>query len=231
MLVSLSPRRPAGGPAPPLPLPRCGVHELVAAAHGDFPALSGLAIAGAIAAAPGPVLWVSQYALRAAHGLPDQASLVAACGSSAILILVEVDRPKDALWAVEEGLRAGAVPWVVAEVEGLDFTASRRLHLAAAQTGVPAILLLPYRHGGASAARSRWRVSYHPSSPYKDEKAALPRARWRAVLERSRDQPHAIGTAYDIAYDRPALSVDLAAPLAADTLHPAFAAQRKWAGA
>ena len=79
------------------------------------------------------------------------------------LIHVTARDARSALWAMEEGLRCGALGAVIGELWGdpasLDFTATRRLAVAAERSRVPAWLV---RLGGAanlSGARMRWRVA------------------------------------------------------------------------
>ena len=57
------------------------------------------------------------------------------------LILVRTRRDSDALWAMEEGLRCSQIAAVVGELGDISLTASRRLQLAAEETGVTAMLL------------------------------------------------------------------------------------------
>jgi protein ImuA len=93
-------------------------------------------------------------------------------------------RPVEALWAAEEGLRAGRVA-VVAEVDALDLTASRRLQLAAEAGGGPGFVLRRGAGGRtASAARSRWRVAAAPG----DDRlpVGVGRSRWQVTLARCR---------------------------------------------
>ena len=104
------------------------------------------------------------------------------------LLLVEASRDKDILWAMEEGLRSAALAAVVGELGagGLgtaSLTATRRLALAAQQSGCPCLLL---RNGdrGASAARTRWRIAGAPSRPGPLDPRAPGEPSWRAELVR-----------------------------------------------
>ena len=121
-------------------------------------------------------------------GLPYGPGLVSFGFDPGSLTLVRVGDIKELLWAAEQALGCRAVAAVVAEIGGaarlLDFTASRRLSLRAAQAGT-SIFLLRYGTGReASAAHLRWRVEPAASAhkPY-DDKAPGP-LRWRAELER-----------------------------------------------
>ena len=83
------------------------------------------------------------------------------------LIHVEARDAKTALWAMEEGLRCAAIGAVIGEIWGdpaaLDFTATRRLAVAAERHGVAAWLVRLGGHANLSGARQRWRVGSAPS--------------------------------------------------------------------
>jgi protein ImuA len=97
------------------------------------------------------------------------------------VILLSAASPADLLWAMEEGLREPGLAGVLAELDGSDLVAGRRLQLAAAAGGVTGFLLARGRRlsarelaGRPSAAALRWRVD------------ALPGGRWRVELLRRR---------------------------------------------
>ena len=102
------------------------------------------------------------------------------------LLILRARRERDVPWAVEEGLRCGALAAVLAEAEGIAFAASRRLALAAAEGGTPALLLRHDALGPASAAQTRWRVAALPgrADPFDESAPGLPR--WRLALVRCR---------------------------------------------
>jgi protein ImuA len=103
------------------------------------------------------------------------------------LILVETGKDKDALWALEEVLRAPARPAMVAGAlgGGLDLTPSRRLNLAAAMHATPLAILRGARATGASAAATRWHVASAPAA--RDRFGTFAHPRWRVALERCRN--------------------------------------------
>jgi protein ImuA len=127
------------------------------------------------------------------------------------LLILRARREKDVPWAVEEGLRSGALTAVLAEVEGIPFAASRRLALAAAEGGTPALLLRHDELGPASAARTRWRVAALPgrADPFDEGAPGLPR--WRLALVRARGGRPA---ACDVEWNRETGDFRLAAALA-----------------
>ena len=71
--------------------------------------------------------------------------------------------PEDALFALEEGLRCRELACVIGEIAGnpkaLDFTASRRLSLAAERHGVPLVLVRLDAARDLCSARMRWQVA------------------------------------------------------------------------
>jgi protein ImuA len=96
------------------------------------------------------------------------------------LLVVRPTRSADLLWAAEESLRCKGVAGVLAELDGADFTAARRLSLAARGSGVPALLL---NQGAAlGAVLTRWQVAAAPS----EAAVGVGAWRWRLALTRCR---------------------------------------------
>ena len=109
------------------------------------------------------------------------------------LIHIEARDARDALWAMEEGVRCAALSAVIGEIWGdpaaLDFTATRRLAVASERSGTPCWLV---RLGGAanlSGARMRWRLASAPSLANSLDPRAPGIGTWDAELFRARGFP------------------------------------------
>lgn len=222
-LVDFSRKARRSGPAPAFPygLGLRGVHEVAAREHGDRAAAGGFAVAAGLAkAGPGAIVWVGEQGSRRESGRLAGRGLAMFGVDPGRLVFVEAGKPRDALWAVEEAMTSAAVALVVAEVSGMDFTASRRLALASEARGRPAILLPGHRCEGATAAAARWRVSARASGPNRWDRRAPGHPRWRAVLERSRAAPGAVGRVHDLEFDHEALSLHMVSGLATGASGP-----------
>lgn len=105
------------------------------------------------------------------------------------IIHVEAKTPEDALFALEEGLRCRDLACVIGEITGnpraLDFTASRRLSLAAERHRVALWLVRLEAQADLSSARMRWRVEAAPSAPRRWNAAAPGTPVWKAELFRA----------------------------------------------
>jgi len=148
-------------------LPKAALHEIYAAGISDATSAAAFALLLARRANRSkPIFWVREAKARLdgkpyGHGLaelgipPDRLFLVDAPDSIA------------ALRAGADITRCGAVGAVIIEPIGkapaLDLTASRRLALAAGQTGVMTLLLRTGVEPIPSAAQSRWQVASAPS--------------------------------------------------------------------
>ena len=134
------------------------------------------------------VLWVQEAAAIQRGGRPYLHGLPKDLRDR--LIHVEAKSPEDALFALEEGLRCRDLACVIGEMHGnpraLDFTASRRLSLAAEKHGVPLWLVRLESEADLSSARMRWRVEPAPSSTPEWTAEAPGAARWKAELFRAR---------------------------------------------
>ena len=174
---------PGGG------LPLGCLHEVAGAGpdteHGTTAALF---LAGVLARLGGPVLWVREQPDLFAPGL--------ACVGLHPAHVLFADAGKDVLAAMEEGLAHPGLAAVVGELSGkLGLAASRRLQLAAGQTGGLAALLRRSRTFDdpalalPSAAVTRWRIAVLPSPPPLPHAPSVPGlgpALWRLELTRCR---------------------------------------------
>ena len=109
------------------------------------------------------------------------------------LIHVEARDARDALWAMEEGLRCLGLSAVIGEIWGdpkaLDFTATRRLAVASERSGVAAFLIRLGGHANLSGARMRWRIASAPSLVDDLDPKAPGTPVWDAELFRARGMP------------------------------------------
>ncbi len=134
-----------------------------------------------------PVVWITGQETLHAAGLMGFGL------AAETLIAVTASDRDEALWAMEESLRAGCVGTVVGEVPQVDLTASRRLQLAAEAGGSLGILLLPDTPQGheevslaPSVAVTRWRITAAPSAPARGLEKLVGPTRWQASLLRCR---------------------------------------------
>jgi protein ImuA len=215
-------------------LPLAGLHEIAGARdEWDDGVAAGfcLALLGRLAAArPGLLLWVARRPDLYAPGIAalgfDPSRLILACPGSGA----------EALWAMEEGLRASALAAVAGEVAAPDATAARRLQLAAEAAGRPCFLLrrrlyATRRTVVAGPALTRWRVTALPSAEDGPGTArAMPgrwptglpdRPRWRIELLRCRG---AAPQTFDVEWDDAAGDFALVAGVRGRALAPAAAA-------
>jgi protein ImuA len=183
---------PGGG------LARGCLHELCGAPDRAVAAGFAAALLGRLAA-DGHALWIGPrddlYAPGLSTlGLPPERLIVVRAGA------------RDArLWALEEALRSPGLTAVLAEVDRLTLTQSRRLQLAAEAKGVTAFLLRPLSACDApsaamgatpsaapiaapTAAMTRWRITSLPAEAATDDASsrAWRPPRWRVELVRCR---------------------------------------------
>ena len=134
------------------------------------------------------LLWVQDKAAMRLSGRPYRSGLPA--DLRARLIHVTAKTAEDALFALEEGLRCRDLACVIGEIVGnpraMDFTASRRLSLAAERHGVPLFLVRLDARRDLSSARMRWQVRSAASLSPRWNESAPGRASWRGELFRAR---------------------------------------------
>lgn len=181
-----------------LTLTRARVHELCGSARRTL----ALVIAQAL---DGPVIWITpdwNSARLHAEGV------VSFLGPERLLF-VNPRREEDLLWSMEEALRAGVIPCVVADLpKPPALTPVRRLHLAA-ETGASEGTTLPLGliltpSGAAPGVESRWSLSArHPDTFTRRWKLGrlrartAPEAEWDVTTIQKKDQKHITLTCRD----------------------------------
>ncbi|HVM37380.1 MAG TPA: hypothetical protein VM265_03200 [Sphingomicrobium sp.] len=132
-----------------------------------------------------PVLWVQERMAMLESGRVYPPGL-----PHADILHVEARDARAALWAMEEGLRCAALGAVIGELWGdpraLDFTATRRLAVAAERSGVPCWLVRLAGSANLSGARRRWRIASAPSLAHPFDPRAPGAPAWDAELFRAR---------------------------------------------
>ncbi|QBF29874.1 hypothetical protein CFI11_01395 [Thalassococcus sp. S3] len=160
------------------------------------------------------VLWVQDRLSGLEMGRPSGAGLKRYGADPARFTLVRTKNAKEALWAMEEGLKCTTLGAVIGEITGnpkaLDFTATKRLAMRAERAGVPVILLRIGGQRSLSAARRRWAVEALPSVRHRFDPKAPGAPRWQAELFRGRDMRP--GT-WEAGYEPKAHRLNLSAPL------------------
>ncbi|MDX2308289.1 MAG: hypothetical protein NW216_08640 [Hyphomicrobium sp.] len=149
-------------------LVRGGVHEIFPARHADRGAAFGVALTLARkAAGPKPILVARQDVFDMESGEVNGAGLHEIGLDPGRVILVRARHGKDALRAGEQGARCHGLGAVVVALSGpsgiSDLTASRRLAVAAVESGVPVLILCAGLSPAPSAAATRWTIAARPS--------------------------------------------------------------------
>lgn len=194
-------------------LPCAALHEVAAAGPGTAAIGFVATVTARLAGETGTILWA-----RHEHGLYGP-GLIAFGVDPARLIVVRTRAEADLFWAVEEGLRSGALAAVVGETAADRPIAVRRLQLAAETHGVPVVLLRPAAAGvtaagvtaasaTATSAVTRWRIGTlaagaRPGSPQPLWRVELLRCRGTACASTSwivewRDETGGLAVAADL---------------------------------
>jgi protein ImuA len=186
------------------------LEETAAARPQDWPQAAAFALARSGAGRDGrPLVFVTTGHWRRERGG------LSARGLSALghdrLIQVRAEREPEALWALEEALKCGAVSGGVVTAEAASLVATRRLDFAAREGRATAVVLRAGEAGDLSAARLRWRISAAPAAPHPFDPRAPGILRFRAELVRRRDGP--LG-AWEMEQDHGTHRLGLAAGLA-----------------
>lgn len=102
------------------------------------------------------------------------------------LVFVELPKPKECLWAIEEILKCKAVSAVIGEVKDLSFADSRRLQLAVENSHVTGFIhRFKPRNENPVACVTRWKVAPLPSAEVDIPGVGIPR--WQIDLTKVRN--------------------------------------------
>ena len=206
----------------------CGrVHELFAATSDDAAGATGFAAMLALRTVGrrAPVFWLRTDEAERRGGTLHAPGLVELGGDPDALVLGQAPDAKALLRSAADAARCPGLKALVVECWGkcvaLDLTASRRLALAAEQSGVTLFLLRLEAEPIPSAADTRWAVSAAPSRPLEANAPGRPMVeiellrrragpagmRWRLEWDRDRlffNDPALSGAVVPLPAGRPA---------------------------
>ena len=164
-------------------LPLGALHDI----RGDAGPLMGFVafLLGRVAARGRPVLWMDPADDLYLPGLQPYG-----LNSGNLVIARAIAGDRALLWALNEAVATPALGAVAAPLSTPDFTALRRLSLAAREQGVTLLLMRQTGMMGASPALTRWHVAAAPS-----RQGGLPgmgETAWRLTLEKCRNGPEGL---------------------------------------
>jgi protein ImuA len=163
--------------------PTGAVHEFISRTPEDKAATTGFmsGVIGKLMGSTGTCLWISTRrttfppALKLFGIEPDR------------VIFIDLNQPKDAIWAVEEALKCRALAAVVGELNEVSFTESRRLQLAVEKSRVTGFL---HRQKSGSintlACVSRWEIT-PVASQLDEDMPGVGWPRWHVHLQKIRN--------------------------------------------
>jgi protein ImuA len=147
------------------------LHEVFAASVEDGSSAAAFAIMIGMRACPAhrPIIWVREHRCGRHMGHIHATGLAELGIDPNDLVLVDAPDTLAVLRAGADIVKCGEVGVVVIELWGkaplLDLTASRRLSMGAAASGVLTLVLRVDAEPMPSAAQTRWQISAAPSSP------------------------------------------------------------------
>lgn len=102
------------------------------------------------------------------------------------IIFLYLKRQQEILWCVEEALKCKGLSAVIAELRDLDFTASRRLQLAASKSNVTSFII-KQPSPTTTASVARWKITPLPSVAADDGMPGIGFPQWTVELLRVRN--------------------------------------------
>ena len=175
-------------------LKRGGLHEIRAEAYRDHPAALAFALAVIAEQAARPVanrelvLWCQTKETAREWGRPYGPGFLAFGIDPALFLIVVTRSPDCAAWALEEGLKSGALVAALAAVEIDSPLAARRLGLAAQTSHTPCLLLSGHRHANLPGTLTRWRIAARGSGHALFDVETPGNPAWQLTLERCRGE-------------------------------------------
>ncbi|WP_324697390.1 ImuA family protein [Novosphingobium aerophilum] len=160
---------------PEAPLQQDGVHEFYAAGAQDGSAALALALLCVVQGTvqrcrpSGPLIWLRLAKGKQSRQRPYAPGLAELGIDPAAIVLMRLPDIQSLLRAGVDCVRHGGAAAVVMEMDGraptFDLTASRRLALAAEQSGTMVMIVRSGAEPTPSAAHTRWQVASAPSVP------------------------------------------------------------------
>ncbi|CAN5810075.1 ImuA family protein [soil metagenome] len=163
--------------------PLGAIHEFISIKPEDAAVTGGFvsAILASLMKTDGATIWISSSrtiflpALKSFGISPDK------------IIFIDLQKEKQVLWAMEEALKCDGLAAVVAQIQELSFTASRRLQLAVEQSRVTGFVLRQNpRSLNTTACVTRWKIA-SLTSELSDGMPGVGFPRWNVELLKVRN--------------------------------------------
>lgn len=162
--------------------PTSAIHEFISPNWENAAATNGFlcGLLGQLMLQKGPCLWIGTHrtiyppALKVFGIDPER------------IIFVDLDRPKQVLWTIEEALKCDSLSVVIGELSELGFTESRRLQLAVETSHVTGFIhRYQPRQQNTVACTTRWKIS--PISSLTEGMPGIGFPRWNVQLLKVRN--------------------------------------------